>query len=1143
MGDSLHILILTHSKEQFLTWASLPREEESEYFVHQFVHRDEVVSLLKEHSFHVVVADYPLHGWSIEGLLKLLNHRLPLILAAPPLLQKETLQLIRQGVVDVVQQGDNHALQESIPRTLQHWQENSRQKEEYCQLYQDGQLLNLLLKSSPDAIFVKDLQGRYKIVNDSAGRLTGIPPENHLGKDDFQIFPPEIANHLRGYDETILAAGTSQSFEETLPFRDGQPVTLWVTKGPLKDTEGNIVGLFGVARDITLLKKAQKEAHEHLEELVAQRTRELQQREHDLQTILDSVPSTIGYWDRNLCMRFGNKAYQEWFGIDPEKMVGAHIKEILGQELYAKNLPYILAALRGEAQIFERTMRGNNGEIYHRLIHYLPDFQDGQVAGFYAMVLDITAIKKAELIMRESEARFRKLFEEAPVGILVYRADGQCILANESVATTVGGSTLQLMQQNFYHLDSWKKSPLLQTATEALQSGESRRCNTQLVSTFGREVELECAFVPLELDNQTHLVMMVNEITHLRKTERQLKEAKEAAEAANRAKSDFLANMSHEIRTPMNTIMGMGHLVQQTDLNDTQREYIDKINRSTNSLLRILNDILDFSKIDSGKLELEKAPFDLYGQLEQIVDILQPKLAIKKEVEFIFDIPITIPHILIGDSTRLRQVLTNLCDNALKFTELGEITLAISFEKQQEQQGIFHFSVEDTGIGIAPEHLAKIFLPFQQADTSTTRRYGGSGLGLSICHQLVAIMGGKIQLESEQGCGSRFSFSLPFEVSGQQPPSSQLPDFSHLQKTLLVSNHGTLRKVLQKRLQELHLPSSEASSGEKASELFLQANRNNHPYQLVILDWQLASENSLLIARQLRSMATSQPPVILFMTPAYEHTTCQEELRKADFPERLPKPVLGVSLSQALLAAMGKQKVTIDSHCQPVVPAKTTSLQGLHILLVDDYQDNQELIQEILHRRGVTLTLASTGLQAVREVEAAPHPFDLILMDVQMPIMDGFQATRQIRQHWDLHQLPIIAMTASAMVQDVENCLACGMNDHIAKPIHVQELINKIILWAKSGEKSSPVPAHKAETHDWLALCDQLATALNNRDMQSDHLFAELKKTFETNSLFQATIERLERLIHELDVQNALVELDAMKRNFNTKATDNHGQS
>jgi signal transduction histidine kinase/DNA-binding response OmpR family regulator/HPt (histidine-containing phosphotransfer) domain-containing protein len=528
--------------------------------------------------------------------------------------------------------------------------------------------------------------------------------------------------------------------------------------------------------------------------------------------------------------------------------------------------------------------------------------------------------------------------------------------------------------------------------------------------------------------------------------EQELGRAMLAAESATRAKSDFLANMSHEIRTPMNAIIGMSHLALQTKLDSKQRNYIDKVNRSADSLLGIINDILDFSKIEAGKLDIESVDFQLENVFDNLANLVGLK-AEEKGVELLFDLPGDLPSELQGDPLRLGQILVNLGNNAVKFTEQGEIVIAVELLEQTDTQASLHFSVKDTGIGMTPDQQEKLFQSFTQADASTSRQFGGTGLGLAISKNLATLMEGEIWAESEKDVGSTFHFrvTLDKQLAAATRERARASELDAL-RVLVVDDNSSAREILSSMLDGFGMRVDQCGTGRTALAMLDEASGQD-PYQLVLMDWHMPVMDGVDATRVIQhdSEAANIPKVI--MVTAYGREEANQACAGLDISGILSKPVTPSALLDGIMLAMGREvsRTSRSSGQQREIAADLARLAGARVLLVEDNEINQELAMELLRTNGISVAVANDGREALDMLDR--EPFDGVLMDCQMPVMDGYTATRELRRDVRFSELPVLAMTANAMAGDREKVLEAGMNDHIAKPIDVNNMFRTMAKW------------------------------------------------------------------------------------------------
>ncbi|MBL8484973.1 MAG: response regulator, partial [Rhodocyclaceae bacterium] len=658
---------------------------------------------------------------------------------------------------------------------------------------------------------------------------------------------------------------------------------------------------------------------------------------------------------------------------------------------------------------------------------------DGTVVGMLGVSRDITERKAIEAALQTSEARYRSLFDHAGDAILMVQ-DGTIMDCNWRALEIFGcASRANLIGTSLAALAPALQPdgrPSIDVAREydaVAASGTALHFEWRHRRLDGREFDAAVSLTGYTLEG-SHIVQgIVRDITDHKRLVAELEKARVGAELASEAKSNFLANMSHEIRTPMNAILGMAELCMATDLSGKQRNYLSKIRSASTSLLRIVNDILDFSKIEAGKLSLESTPFDLDSVLDSLAALLAPS-AESKGIELLFDLEPGLPQNLVGDPLRLGQVLTNLVSNAIKFSLGGNVVVSVRALAAPDAGAELEFAVSDEGIGISAEQQARLFQSFSQADTSTTRRYGGTGLGLAICKRLVELMGGRIGVDSEPGRGSTFRFTVPFARSVAARAADALPALpaepAAGRNVLVIDDNPIVRRIAQSLLEQMGLSSEVYASG--AAALARLALPDAPDYLCALVDWRMPELDGVQTIRRLRAhYAPAKAPPVILMT-AFGHA---EALREID--ERLDgfitKP-LGLRTLFAEIAPLlglagagGQCAVAVDA-----TPSQTVrQLQSADILLGEDVDINREVMLGLLQSVGLQARTASNGVEALQAVAAA-RP-DVVLMDCQMPVMDGYEATRRLRADPQTADLPVIAITANAMASGRSRCLEAGM--------------------------------------------------------------------------------------------------------------------
>jgi two-component system, sensor histidine kinase and response regulator len=702
---------------------------------------------------------------------------------------------------------------------------------------------------------------------------------------------------------------------------------------------------------------------------------------------------------------------------------------------------------------------GMLGQIQKRdteLLHASQDLERRVIERTKELEQEVADRQRAQEALHESEERLRLILDSTAEAIFGIDREGRCTFCNPPTLRLLGyqkpESLLgQFMYEVTKHSDAngvrypFQKAPI----TNARLKGHEIHSDTESFSRAdGTSFPVEYWAYPIRKSGESvGAVVTFLDITTRKRTQAALLEAKEAAEAASRAKSEFLANMSHEIRTPMNGIIGMTDLALDTPLTPEQRDYLNLVKSSADSLLHVINDILDFSKIEAGKLELEKTEFairDLFGDTLKTMALR----ADKKPLEISSRVSAGVPKILIGDPTRFRQLIVNLVGNAIKFTEIGTIVIDTNVESKTNDDVLLHVSVSDTGIGISPEKQHVIFESFAQADGSTTRRFGGTGLGLAISRQLVELMGGRIWVESEAGRGSKFHFTCRFkqgsacESEKERIAGQTLPGLD----VLVVGNNQASRIIFAEMLTNWRMNPILAEGGADALVILESAQRAGRPLPIVLLDAQMPKIDGFQVMERIQRDPTLAGAVIMLLS-ASRQLADAARCRQLGVNQFLTKPIGQSELLDAILLSLGVQSAE-EKLIEAVVPAhERPKGRSLRILLCEDNPVNQKLAIRLLEKAGHRLQVAATGRQALAQWEDAGEPaFDVVLMDIQMPEMDGMEATKaiRVREKNSGRHVPIIAITAHAMRGDKEKCLASGMDGYISKPIQPSEMFAEI---------------------------------------------------------------------------------------------------
>ncbi|WP_301101844.1 response regulator [Propionivibrio sp.] len=751
-------------------------------------------------------------------------------------------------------------------------------------------------------------------------------------------------------------------------------------------------------------------------------------------------------------------------------------------------------------------------------------------------------IAAANAALAENERFMRSLIDILPGMVSYWTAELRNGFANIAYLAWFGKTTEQMAGIHIKDLLGEELFKKIEPFIHATLRGEPQRFERTMTKADGSTGHSWAHYIPDVVDGKVRgFFVLVSDITEVKQAQLALEEINATlitrtaeAEAASRAKSFFLANMSHEIRTPMNAVLGLLQLLQHTELDQRQLDYTTKAQGAAQSLLTILNDILDFSKVEAGKMELENTPFRLDDLLRNLSVVLSAALY-NKEVEVLFQLDPSAPRALNGDALRLQQVLLNLAGNAIKFTERGEVVIALSVIETTPTLARIEFSVRDTGIGIPADRLAAVFEGFTQAEVSTTRRYGGTGLGLAITQRLVHLMGGELAAESAPGKGSRFFFTLNFTRDEETlaaeraaHPISKLAGQHRALRVLIVDDNAIARDVLTSMATTFGWQAETAASGTEAIERLYQEASAGRPYNVICVDWIMPGMDGWETVKSIRAMhKTAGAPAILMVT-AHGRELLTERLNTGSslLDGFLVKPVTPSMLFDAVAQATKGSSLTVDRRTVPRQPGGR--LAGLRLLVVEDNPLNQQVAQELLTHAGAFVQVANDGREGIACIQSALPPYDAVLMDIQMPEMDGYEVTHILRQGMGV-TLPIIAMTANAMSTDRDACFAAGMNDHIGKPIDINEVIDTVLRHcgkpAVSTVPLAPLAGVDAHLQD-VPTGFNLASALTRLD-HNRVLYATLARRFASDQ--GEIVERARLSLSHDDRVGAARELHTLK--------------
>jgi two-component system sensor histidine kinase/response regulator len=861
-------------------------------------------------------------------------------------------------------------------------------------------------------------------------------------------------------------------------------------------------------------------AHLELENRVEERTEELRKEvsvraeaEHHLaertaylNALIENTPLGLVALDTEQMVSFCNPAFERMFGYSLAELKGRDLSPIIcrGEEA----LTLTKATSEDVSTQITTTRYRKGGASFDAEIQVVPLVLNEKIVGGFGLYRDVTEQRRAREALELSEARNIAFHQAALDGTMTIDAEGKITDFNPAMERLTGRTRKGVLSQSFVRLmvTPQQREEVEQDFGVFAREGSSKfigpLIEVPVLRADGTDVPVEMIVTPLRTAGNLSFMVQMRDITQRKATEQEQQLAKESAEAASRAKSEFLANMSHEIRTPMNGIIGMAELTLDTELSTEQRGYLQMVKSSADSLLRIINDILDFSKIEAGKMDLESAPFSMRIALLDMLKTLALR-AHKKDIELTIDIPPSVPEEVMGDVTRLRQILVNLVGNAIKFTDRGEVNVRVEVERSDAESVLLHFAVRDTGLGIPPEKLKAIFEPFTQADGSMSRRYGGTGLGLSISMRLVELMGGRIWAESQTGNGSTFHFIAVFGLApkGFSNHEQTSPELDGL-PVLVVDDNNTNRQILSQMLKNWRMAPHMVDGGKNALQELELAHSSHHPFPLILLDSHMPEMDGFEVAEGIRRNPRLAGATIMMLTSDLAGGDVQR-CRDLGVSATLLKPIQQSELFDAIVRVLARPSTTAILRQDPMAPAESAPLRkSLSLILAEDNPVNQKLAVRLLEKQGHSVVVANNGRELLEELDkAGPGAFDVVLMDIQMPQMDGMEATLEIRRREEKTgaHIPILAMTAHAMTGDREKCLATGMDGYVSKPVSIAVLnaeIDRVLCMQTPRQPIGilPKPLHEQAQEVWESAInlDELRVRLDG----NDELMGELAQLF-----------------------------------------------
>ena len=912
-----------------------------------------------------------------------------------------------------------------------------------------------LISHAGYAIIATDQSGLITLFNPAAERLLGYSAEEMIGKQTPALFHEHAEVVARAAEfGTELGITIAPGFEvfvekarRNLPNqhewtyirKDGHRIPVMLSVTALRDSSGTIMGYIAMALDLTDRNTADTQ----------------------FQTVMEAMPTGIILADDAGHITMVNQHVGRMFGYEPVELLGQPVEVLLPERFRAAHPTHVRTFFRSptaRAMGAGKDLSGlrKDGSEFFLEIGLAP-IQTPQGVRIVASIADITKRKK----MESTRFRLQQAVNHAQDGMALLDEAGELTYMNPAYATIFGYAVDDLLGKRWTQLypEEWAAMieqmhlPMLHSAGQWQGEVVGKR-----KSGDAFHVDLALSLLEEPGTGRQSILCTCRDISYRKQMELDLINAKNAAEAGIRAKSEFLATMSHEIRTPMNGVLGMTDLLIDTALTPEQREFVHTLKHSGESLMRIINDILDFSKIEAGKLTIETLPFDLRMTIEDTLDLLAPT-AQAKHLELVGLIDAQAPNAVIGDPGRIRQILTNLIGNAIKFTESGEVLVQVLKAEESAASVLLRFEIVDTGVGLTEEAKAKLFQSFTQADSSTARKYGGTGLGLAICKRLTELMGGQIGIQSFPGSGTCvwFTIRLLTQTESTGLPAPALIDNLSGLRICLVDDNATNRSLLQYHACDWKMQYDSAEDGPSALALIRRAATEGKPFDLAILDMHMPGMDGLALGRAIRDDANLDHTRLVLLTSLGRRGDAKVA-HASGFSAYLTKPVRKKHLYDCLRLVMGQAQAThADTPAAAPAPPLITRHQvaemhaHVRLLVVDDNPVNQKVAVKMLEKLGYRVDVAGNGNEGLAALSR--HAYTLVFMDCQMPELDGFETTRMIRAHEQPGtHLPIIAMTANAMEGDREHCLSSGMDDFVSKPVKSQDLHRVLTQWLSPSD-------------------------------------------------------------------------------------------